>query len=231
MLSCSVHQNSSSELRFSVDVCSCGNTILFPSSLNSSVTDFGFSFLLFSYNISTIIALCPRTVCIHYQKTLSSICSPSPHPHSAVDTMFNPLKETSELQWRTLTLLVNTQTRRFIFISRNHGHEPLLTPFKVNSSSCSYWCFYRIFKAPLCFILSVNGNSICLCLPSLIYCFASETAFSLPSNPQRLGSQTFGLISPRFFFSYSCHLLIGIGHQLINNKPISSALTALIQVP
>jgi hypothetical protein len=101
----------------------------------------GFLFC-FSHTIYPLLLLYgPRTVCIHYQKTRSSVCSPSPHPHSAVATMFNPLKQASGLQWRPLILLVNTKARRFIFISRNHGHEPHLTSFKVNSPTGSFWCF------------------------------------------------------------------------------------------
>jgi hypothetical protein len=56
----------------------------FSSSLKSTVTDFGCSFLLFSVKMSITVALW-SSYSLQSQMICSSVCKPSPHSHSAVD--------------------------------------------------------------------------------------------------------------------------------------------------
>jgi hypothetical protein len=90
---------------------------LFSSSLKSSITDFGYSFLLFSNKMSTLLPVDPRTV---YS---SSVCSLSPHSHSAMDTMLNLFRLALRLVCPALIRFIGMKARRFIFICRNQRDE------------------------------------------------------------------------------------------------------------
>jgi hypothetical protein len=52
--------------------------------------------------------------------------------------MFNLFRLTLRLEWPALIRFIDTKARRFIFISLNHGDEPLLG---------SFWCFDRNYEA------------------------------------------------------------------------------------
>jgi hypothetical protein len=118
----------------------------FLSNLNSSVTDFGYySVLLISDKMSIIFALW-SSYSLQSQKICSSVCSPSPHSHSAVDTTLNLLR----LVWPALIRFIDTKSRRFIFISRNH----------VTSHSCSTLGPDTRKALPFLFFLSLL---ICVC--------------------------------------------------------------------
>jgi hypothetical protein len=62
----------------------------YSTSLKNSVTDFGYSFLLFSDKTSIIVAHW-SSYSLQSQNICSSVCSRSPYPHSAVDTKLNLL--------------------------------------------------------------------------------------------------------------------------------------------
>jgi hypothetical protein len=97
----------------------------FPFSLKNSVTDFWYSFLLFSDRMSIIVALW-SSYSLQSQKICFSLGTPSPHSHSAVDKMLNLLKLAVGLAWSDLIRFIDTKARRFNFILRNHGDEPFL---------------------------------------------------------------------------------------------------------
>jgi hypothetical protein len=73
----------------------------FSSSLKSSVTDFGYSYMLFSDKVSITVSLW-SLYNLQSQKTCSSVCSPSPYSHSAVGTMLNLLELALRLEWPAL---------------------------------------------------------------------------------------------------------------------------------
>jgi hypothetical protein len=95
----------------------------FSSIIKSSVSDFGYSFLLFSDRISLTVA---RSSYYSLQSQCYFVCSPSQHSHSALDTMLNLFMLALRLVWPALIRFIHTKARRFILFSRNHGAEPFL---------------------------------------------------------------------------------------------------------
>jgi hypothetical protein len=94
-------------------------------SLKRSVTDFGYCLVLFSDRISFIVTRC-SSYRLQSHKICSSVCCPSPHSHSAVNTMLNLFRLTLRLVWPAFIRFINTKERRFILMARNQGDDPFL---------------------------------------------------------------------------------------------------------
>jgi hypothetical protein len=122
----------------------------FSSSLKSSVTDLGILFRC-SQTTSIILALW-SSYSLQSQKICPSVCSPTPHSHSAVDTMLNLLKLALWVEPPVLIRFNDMKAWWFILSRGTWGQVIPLIQFKVTFSSVPFGVLTETVKLLFAFL-------------------------------------------------------------------------------